>query len=167
MTRVSQGGSPFSGVFSGDEKPLFTLCAPISGQVSPIVVDGMPEGVVLSSPVWQTALMPVAGSITALSVDPNEGSFILAAPKGRALWLRVKSIKDVPGRNEITCSARPGACLQAGDELVTCHGDGIVVQLVLARPEDCRLGFLFHERDHVRAGRPLLEVYAATPSRDS
>ena len=152
-------GSPFTGVFSGEETPVVTLCAPISGQVSPFVVNGRTEGVVLSDARWQTALMPTAGTVSAISLDPDEGLFILTTPEGVSLGLRIKSIKDMPGRNELTCPHRPGATLAAGDELVTCHGDGVVVQLVLSQPEDYRLGMLFRERDHVLASKPLVEVY--------
>jgi len=157
---AAQAGRPMAGsVFGGSEAVLDTFRAPISGQLSRILAHGQAVGAVISSRMWQTAVVPADGVIVGGRIDAVQGEFSLVTDGNVECIMIVKSLKDVRGRNELTPFAWPGEHVRAGQRLVTCHGDGMVVELLFSLFSSQRIGMLFPNRSYVTAGQNVLQVF--------
>jgi hypothetical protein len=135
-----------------------TFCAPIAGQVSRILDQGQPAGVAISSRMWQSAVMPTDGVILGGRIGATQAEISLVTNGNVECILVVRSLEDLRGRNEITPLAWPGEQLRAGQHIIACHGNGMVVELVFSLFSSQRIALLSPNRSYVTAGQQVLQV---------
>ena len=152
-------GRTAAGDAQGGGAPREAFCAPIAGQVSRILAQGQPAGIALSSRMWQSAVMPADGVIVGGRIGATQGEISLVTDGNVECILVVRSLKDMRGRNEITPLAWPGEHLQAGERLLTCHGNGMTVELLFSLFSNQHVALLSPNRSYVTAGQPVLHVY--------